>query len=63
MHMVTISIAALVGAFAGGLLFGFGVHVGQQLPPDRVGYIAQYGHHTHPHPNQAGNQHQKASTP
>jgi hypothetical protein len=45
MHIVTISIAALVGAFVGGLLFGAGAYVGQQLPPAQSGY--HYGHHAH----------------
>jgi hypothetical protein len=48
MHMVTISIACLVGAFAGGLIFGFGVHVGQQLPPTQAVYHT--GHAQHPAP-------------
>jgi hypothetical protein len=63
MHMVTISIACLVGAFAGGLIFGFGVHVGQQLPPTQAVYHTnhpqQHGQH---HANQAGNQHRKEGT-
>ena len=48
MHMVTISIACLVGAFAGGLIFGFGVHVGQQLPAQAV-YHTSHGQHGQHH--------------
>jgi hypothetical protein len=47
MHIVTISIAALVGAFVGGLLFGAGAYVGQQLPPAQSGYHAHHGQHHH----------------
>jgi hypothetical protein len=59
MHMVTISIAALVGAFAGGLIFGFGVHVGQQLPTQAV----YHTNHGQPHHGQHHDKHQKVSTP
>jgi hypothetical protein len=45
MHMVTISIGALAIAFAGGLIFSFGVHVGQQLPPTQAVYHTNHGQH------------------
>jgi hypothetical protein len=50
MHIVTISIAALVGAFVGGLLFGAGAYVGQQLPPTQTGYhLHHHAHHAKHH--------------
>jgi hypothetical protein len=49
MHIVTILIAALVGAFVGGLLFGAGAYVGQQLPPDQTGYHLHHPAHHHQH--------------
>jgi hypothetical protein len=54
MHMVTISIACLVGAFAGGLIFGFGVHVGQQLPTQTVYHTQHQPQHGQHHDKQQG---------
>jgi hypothetical protein len=59
MHIVTISIAALVGAFVGGLLFGAGAYVGQQLPPDQTGYHLYPAHH-HQHQHEHGQSHMAA---
>jgi hypothetical protein len=52
MHMVTISIAALTIAFTGGLIFGFGVHVGQQLPAQAVYHTSHGQHHQMVHKHQ-----------
>jgi hypothetical protein len=64
MHIVTISLACLVGAFVGGLLFGAGAYVGQQLPPEQAGYHIHPAHHhgQHHHPQQHA-KHQWEATP